>query len=236
MTDANVRRESESKHILQMLSGPTSKLSHYTDKDWTRIAESLYVLGCSAETIAGLRRTLSWLAFCYDSQIVNGPVHERDHVEKLRRWKRVLKLSSALTAEIEIFAFQDFGCVPPKGDGSGLHPYDEELLLLKKLKAFAASRVVDLSPVPSLPKMTPKQWYQSKVLEIWTSHGGKLRFSRNHGTQKIEGPLVRYFSAVTIPVYGGSPESLPDILERYSRTQKGSRAEFAESHRKPYPK
>jgi hypothetical protein len=53
------------------------------------------------------------------------------------------------------------------------------------------------------------------VLEVWTDLGGKLKFSRHPNTKKIGGPLVRYYSAATKPVHGGSPESLRDAIKRY---------------------
>ena len=64
-------------------------------------------------------------------------------------------------------------------------------------------------------KNSPKAAYQSSVLDVWTDLGGQLKFSRHPNTGKIKGPLARYFSAVTQPVHGGSPESLPDIIERH---------------------
>jgi hypothetical protein len=52
--------------------------------------------------------------------------------------------------------------------------------------------------------------------------GGKLRISRHPKSQKVQGPLAKYFMAVAEPVMGDatpSVESLPDIIERQKVTQ-----------------
>jgi hypothetical protein len=66
----------------------------------------------------------------------------------------------------------------------------------------------------------PKMMYEFKVLSIWTKLGGELRRSRHPRTKKIQGPLARFFRAVTVPVMGAnapSLESLPDIIRRQQR-------------------
>ena len=59
--------------------------------------------------------------------------------------------------------------------------------------------------------------YQSKVLEIWVQLGGSLRISRHNRSQRVQGPLAKYFFAVARPVMGEatpSSESLPGIVKR----------------------
>jgi hypothetical protein len=66
----------------------------------------------------------------------------------------------------------------------------------------------------------PKFMFQFKVLLIWTELGGELRISRHGKYGTVQGPLARFFRAVTVPVMGAlapSPESLPDIIRRQSR-------------------
>jgi hypothetical protein len=65
-----------------------------------------------------------------------------------------------------------------------------------------------------------KMEYEFSVLSSWESLGGKLKISRNSGTGKIDGPLARFFRAVTVPVMrtlAPSPESLPDIVQRQKK-------------------
>jgi hypothetical protein len=66
-------------------------------------------------------------------------------------------------------------------------------------------------------KLLPRVRYQSRVLDVWSQLGGKLQISRHPKTQKVQGPLSRYFFAVVRPVMRDStpsPGSLPDIVER----------------------
>jgi hypothetical protein len=64
----------------------------------------------------------------------------------------------------------------------------------------------------------PSVIFYQRILFLWTEcFGGKLKYSRHARTNKIGGPLVRYFLTVTEPVMGDkapSAESIPDILKR----------------------
>lgn len=66
----------------------------------------------------------------------------------------------------------------------------------------------------------PRMMYEWQILTNWTCLGGKLTRSRDRETQKIGGPLARFFRAVTVPVMGArapSLETLPDIISRKKR-------------------
>jgi hypothetical protein len=70
-----------------------------------------------------------------------------------------------------------------------------------------------------LRKITPRAIFQLRVLEVWTDYLGlKPGLSRTKG--KVTGPLARYFSAATQPVYAAasrhhaSLESLAAIWRR----------------------
>jgi hypothetical protein len=66
----------------------------------------------------------------------------------------------------------------------------------------------------------PRMMYEWQILTTWTRLGGKLTRSRDRETQKIGGPLARFFRAVTVPVMGArapSLETLPDIIYRKKR-------------------
>jgi hypothetical protein len=95
--------------------------------------------------------------------------------------------------------------------------YVKEVLALLRISAMAKSgkSVRMASSLAKSLKARPKAQYQFEVLEVWTRLGGETNFSRHPTTGEIGGPLTRYFCAVTQPVHGGSPESLPDILGRY---------------------
>jgi hypothetical protein len=88
----------------------------------------------------------------------------------------------------------------------------ERHLLIKHARETAA--------VCEPEKANPRTRFQFQVLEIYVSLGGKLRISRNSNSQKVQGPLAKYFFAVVRPVMGEStpsPESLPGIVDRQKR-------------------
>src|SRR5262249_38094870 len=63
----------------------------------------------------------------------------------------------------------------------------------------------------------PKFQFEYGIMLTWWVLGGELRVSRHPKTGKIQGPLARFFRAVTTPVMGPaapSLESLPDIVRR----------------------
>jgi hypothetical protein len=70
----------------------------------------------------------------------------------------------------------------------------------------------------------PQIIYFQCILFLWTHFlAGKLKFSRDPKSRRIQGPLVRYFVAVTAPVMkdaAPSLQSLPDIVRRQALFEK----------------
>jgi hypothetical protein len=94
------------------------------------------------------------------------------------------------------------------------------LSVLSDIRCGAEIAVTLSEGDPFYFKNNPKMEYEFYVLSTWRSLGGKLKISRNSGTGKIDGPLARFFRAVTVPVMGTlapSLESLPDIVQRQKR-------------------
>jgi hypothetical protein len=112
--------------------------------------------------------------------------------------------------------------------------YDEDLRTLVRIRERAKEEAEsDKWSSEAAHYDNPKFMYEFKVLLIWTELGGKLAISRHWKTQKIQGPLARFFRAATIPVMRDSApslESLPDIVCRQRRflafeaTPEGKRA------------
>jgi hypothetical protein len=100
------------------------------------------------------------------------------------------------------------GCTPWKGDKI----IDDGLLALD---VVANSRCAIKDGVDDSPKASGRTRFHHEVLEVWTTLGGQLKFSRHPTTHKITGPLARYFKAATSCVHGGSLESLPGIIARH---------------------
>ena len=99
--------------------------------------------------------------------------------------------------------------------------YGEDLRALARIRDRAKKEAkAEKFPTEGAHYGNSKLMYEFKVLLIWTFLGGELRVSRHPISQKIQGPLARFFRAVTVPVMGASapsPESLPDIIRRQKR-------------------
>jgi len=100
--------------------------------------------------------------------------------------------------------------------------YREDFFVLDGFRdrAAANAEAFERYPTEGAHFDNPKFMFQFKVLLIWTELGGELGISRHGKYGTIQGPLARFFRAVTVPVMGAlapSPESLPDIIRRQSR-------------------
>jgi hypothetical protein len=127
-------------------------------------------------------------------------------------WQQIARLSERL--------YQTIKCVwvleGPTRDTEhilrGLEAFLEELLGIIDL---AEDMIV---PPDEEDRRPARVIYQSEVLGTWVYLGGKLRFSRSK--RGPQGPLIRFFQAVTTPVMGASApsvESIPDIIRRQKR-------------------
>jgi hypothetical protein len=99
--------------------------------------------------------------------------------------------------------------------------YGEDLRALARIRDRAKEEAKsEKFPTEGAHYGNPKLMYRFKVLLIWTFLGGELRVSRHPRHGNIQGPLARFFGAVTVPVMGESapsPESLPDIIRQQKR-------------------
>jgi hypothetical protein len=97
---------------------------------------------------------------------------------------------------------------------------DVLLGLLAELESFAKTRADPNWRVSLRHSVTgrldPSVVYFQQALSLWTSLGGRLKFSRDLHGEPV-GPLVNYFRAVISPVMRGkapSVHSIPDIVKR----------------------
>jgi hypothetical protein len=177
------------------------------------VGQSSLVAGQQAIEKALLQLRRSARDFLFD-MVENFRQKQRRNLE-LKHWTKIGKLADALTLELDWLAHNTVNAPDP--DDETHKPYDEQLQALMKIRVMARGRMVNSGGRidDGYPKTTPKAKYHSEVLDVWTELGGKLKFSRHPRTGKIKGPLARYFAAITQPVHGGSPESLPDIINRH---------------------
>jgi len=187
----------------------------YSSDQWTKIEKEIVRLDPAYEVREEPRATLCTAASTYFRELANKqriPEIQHERKQKIRRWQRAERLTEALISEFRFFEWEERGNLPP-----GYKAYDEELIALLKVKLTVHGILDHLNRKldPAFPRCTPKDAFRFSVLQTWTKLGGKLRFSRHPISGSMTGPLVRFFSAVTEPVYSGSPESLPAILRRY---------------------
>ena len=197
--------------------GATFLTFDYSHEQWTQIVKSVQHLQPTPEALDEARYRLRQAARSYFLTILNRPGEKRQEQWKVKHWRSVEKHVEALISDFEWLRRDKSANGPPSPDGSASDPYRDDLRALMRIKIMSSSRVVDLTARfdDGFPKATPKAWYQSVVLEEWVGLGGRLKISRHPLNGQIKGPLARYFSAVTEPVHGGSPESLPDIVRRH---------------------
>jgi hypothetical protein len=196
-------------------AGGSLRTFDYTAEQWMEIAQSLQQFLPKQETIETVRSQLRNLARSFLLDLVDDPRHKQRKISQLKHWNKASKLADSLMSELTWLARNDPH--PPDPSGETPNPYNEASSALMKISVKAKGRTIAVGKRidDGYPTSTRKAAYHSNVLQVWTTLGGKLRISRHPSTGKIKGPLARYFSAVTKPVHGGSPESLPDIIKRH---------------------
>jgi hypothetical protein len=138
--------------------------------------------------------------------------------DALQSWQEIESLSKRLEQELSFISevIQYFNYKRnPEASQTLRRNLDRQFGEISKIKDFAKRQV---SEIKDFEKRTDHLRYQVEVLRTWTDFGGKLRFSRsNKGPQ---GPLIRFFCAVTGPVMGVSApsvESIPNIIRRQKK-------------------
>lgn len=201
-------------------SGTKLGAFEYTVEQWAEIARSFQHFDISQEMIEKAHSQLQKSARSYLLEIVNKPKRKQARNWRLKHWIRTGKLADALISEMTWLSRNEQH--PPDPSGRDRQWYSKELEVLLAISVMAQKHAVGIREGinDGYPESTAKGLYHSRVLDVWTELGGKLRFSRHPSTGHIKGPLVRYFLAVTQPLHGGSPESLPDIIERHVARKK----------------
>jgi hypothetical protein len=172
----------------------------YSEAEWNEIEVSVQVVRCGS-----LPKKARELLRIAARDYLAGFAHpqRRAKSESRKKWEKIAALSAKLEQEL---AECDTSLVWP------------DYLSLLQTYAGALSEFTNQIVRPrDDDKTSPRLTYQSKVLEVWVGLGGKLRISRHKKSQRVQGPLARYFFAVTRPVMGAStpsPQSLRDILDR----------------------
>jgi hypothetical protein len=175
----------------------------YTETEWITICESVQVIR-KGQLPKNARKRLLEAAEEYMLGLEDD--QKRDRRRKLKkRWEKIDSLARELRDEI----------LGVTAEMPKFPLYLKEFLMSQA--HLIGSMIGDIIGVWNDERPNPRLVYQARVLEIWVALGGELKISRHSKTQRVQGPLARYFFAVTRPVMGTStpsPESLRGIVDR----------------------
>jgi hypothetical protein len=179
----------------------------YTEIQWKKIE----VLFPSRERSTSLEEARERLRNAAQEYLSGGLLQRGDRARK-NRWERITRLSKKLHSELSSCAEGTFGQDMPR-------PFCDLLSCIGGLPRYSELAAHDCA---GRGKVLPRWIYQLKVLQVWVHLGGQVRISRHSRSQKVQGPLARYFLAVAEPVMGDatpSLESLREIIERWVVTR-----------------
>jgi hypothetical protein len=188
------------------MTGPdeAATLFDYSEAEWAKIEASAQIVK-KGPLRKSTRKALQAAACAYLSAVA-----QRDKKSRLKdRWAKVDTLSQRLHRELSV-------CV----EWSNSDSYDEWLKLRAEFVSPCLTPVDIIGRVARAArhdlegKANPRLEYQSKVLEIWVQLGGSLRISRHNKSQRVQGPLAKYFFAVVRPVMGEATPSSEKGLPR----------------------
>jgi hypothetical protein len=196
------------------MKAPAEVAFDYSEAEWNEIEASIRDLRDGAH--AGIRHHLSYGAQQYREDVRKKERLRRArewHMRHAKQWKKVARLAEQTLESLRIVS-----------SGHPTEHWNCSLEMLENLSREAAGfgntynkEDAKLDP-PWLSK--PREAYVDLVLNTWCELGGQLRISRHPRSEKVQGPLARYFLAVARPVLGTamlSLESLRDIIDRQKR-------------------
>jgi hypothetical protein len=206
--------------MLDKAHHPLVALFDYSEEQWSNIAAATQSIRTGALPDEA-RTELVRSACVYLAGMAHAAPTEH------RRWRNVArqayKLQQALSAAIEINIQHLRKCgVEEKNLPTSMRRELEHLSDIGDL----ANEMADMyqrQPSELRHLNSPRLMYEWEVLEIWILLGGRLGISRHPKTGKVQGPLARFFRAVTAPVMGAAApalETLRDAIARHERIRR----------------
>jgi hypothetical protein len=118
--------------------------------------------------------------------------------------------------------------------------------LLQSLAKLRDDKSISAAKRPPFSQLSPREDYYREILGVWVDMlGGALSYSRD-ADNKVRGPLIRFFQAVTCPVLATDApalESISDIVDREKERRKKRRkkggqapAQMVRSIEEPMPR
>jgi hypothetical protein len=191
-------------------------LFDYSPAEWSEIEAAARAILPDGEPLPNaVRERLVEVARRYRADISLRP-WPKDRCD----WQKIVQLSERLHQAFSVVIEEGidyYNIVGRPQSAEGVRRWrDGPLKAVLQIKLLAKDRLLSESPMLGRDR-PPRVWFQDEVLNIWIYLGGKLRFSRHPKTKRPQGPLIRFFRAVTTPVLGASAaslESLPEIIRR----------------------
>ena len=179
----------------------------YDLQDWSDIERSAQRAGVAPLT-PDQRERLTLAANIYLSQSA-----QREWIKNfVRHYDSNNKIINGLAAQLyDKLIEKDFHILIQEPE------YDVLTAALVKLRDDTAQPLSE-----QLTKLSVRERYYRHILSVWIKLGGELGFSRD-GNNRIRGPLVRFFQAVTNPVLGDCApalETISDIIKREKDRQR----------------
>jgi hypothetical protein len=191
----------------------------YSEEEWSEIEAAVQAVGANMPKSAR-----KWLLGEIRWYLAARTLETNDR----RAWRKAASLNEKVRKVISGMAERDLELLARAGFKEKHRQawvrdlYREDFVLLDSFRkrAEAQAEAYKRYPTEGAHFDNAKFMFQFKILLIWTELGGELGISRHpkHGT--VQGPLARFFRAVTVPVMGTSApslETLPDIIERQRR-------------------
>jgi hypothetical protein len=202
--------------MAMLTSNRNASLFNYSEEEWLAIEAAIQVVR-NGTLPKKIRKWLVGEARWYLADRIQ-PNERREwekaafHIEKARQ-----VISGIAERNLELF--NKAGYAKKIGQAVVNRVFGEDLGDLTRIRdeAKETAELNKKGPINSAHFDNMKFMYVFKVLLIWTSLGGELGVSRHPRHGNIQGPLARFFRAVTVPVMGPSapsPESLPEIVRR----------------------
>jgi hypothetical protein len=183
-------------------------LFDYSPAEWSNIEEPIRAIGKSL--LNNVRELLVGYADLYRFEM-----RLQTSAKDRRDWQTIARLSErlhqAVLAKIQRARKSLRGYRLKSAPYNLKEPLKGVLQIKKTAAALAGNR-----------RLSTRITYQLLVLDLWVELGGKLQSTRHPKTGRPQGPLIRFFQAVTTPVMGASAyslESLPAIIRRQKRAR-----------------
>jgi hypothetical protein len=204
--------------MLDNTDHPLIDLFNYSEDEWSKIAAATQSIRTGALPDEIRAELIGWARVYLARMAHSAPIEHRRWVNIARQ---ACRLEQALSDAVELNIQFLRKCGSEEKD---LTSWDmrRELETLSEIALLANAMADTTQREPSDLRHfnSPRLMYEWEILEIWVQLGGRLGISRHPRTGKVQGPLARFFRAVTVPVMGASAPALETLRDAIARHEK----------------